>query len=694
MRRFISTVAALVVISTTVTAQPYPGRHGINLGDVPFVDLIKSTNGYQTTGGQPLSNYDADGWPQQDFRLTLLDSRPVAEWNSDIDDPEEYRKDLSGTYKGSFTGQATVTKNWGTFTISNVNYTSATNTTTFDLNIPAPSTGYCFIVMSFGNTQRTSGSGTNTGITNLRIIRPGYGTNPTKVVTDEFIAALTSARFSCIRGVGFTGTGMMPVTYPARTTWDSRKKLTDASWRPHAGKLDNAPWEVFIDICNEAGMDMWANVPISADSMYVRELATLIRDRLDDALNVYIEIDNEVWGFDNPKNYNQAESDAKALPNPLVNFTQRIAEAALTFEDVFGVGSLTNRVRPLVEWWILNRGDVRNMLNYINGNYRTVNEMIYGAGPAMYFSVGSEMENDASATIHELSLNMYRAIDDERGSRESWVSTIGQFNLKGGLVAYEGGPHTPSANTPNAPNLATKITMHRTEYMPAQMLYNARENFIEIGMNMFMHFTLSGDYCRYGAWGLTDDLADPDRNYKFRAVRELIGDVSTPIPPGYFQALIDGPSTVTLYWEDRSDNETGFVVERVDSATGAPVGTPDTLPANTETFVDNGVSSMSIFYRLKAINANGHSTYTRQLPVVGSRIVYEPRRTPQPLTPVTAASEAGMDVQVRVYSLDGRRVLVTDQRALQDLPQRLSAGLHVVEAVGVRGRRRVMSAVE
>ena len=38
-----------------------------------------------------------------------------------------------------------------------------------------------------------------------------------------------------------------------------------------------------------------------------------------------------------------------------------------------------------------------------------------------------------------------------------------------------------------------------------------------------MQFTLAGSYSRYGAWGLTDDVAHPDRNALFPGVRELIG---------------------------------------------------------------------------------------------------------------------------------------------------------------------------
>ena len=38
-----------------------------------------------------------------------------------------------------------------------------------------------------------------------------------------------------------------------------------------------------------------------------------------------------------------------------------------------------------------------------------------------------------------------------------------------------------------------------------------------------MQFTLAATYSRYGAWGLTDDVARPERNSLFEAAREFAG---------------------------------------------------------------------------------------------------------------------------------------------------------------------------
>ncbi len=677
--------SAAACAAALVSATPFPGAIGVNFGDVPFVDMVKNTRGYTNTSGGAMSgtDFDASGWPTRDFRLLLVDSRPVAEWSGTIDDPAAYRRDLSGVYKGSFTGQASVSVLYTHGSVSNVQYSSGSNTTTFDLTLPSPSSGYCFTVMQFTSTRRTSGSATNTGITELKIIRPGYGTSPTKVVTDEFMATLTHASFSTVRAMGLTGTAMMPVTYPDRTVWSNRKLLTDASWQSHAGKLDNAPWEVYIDICNEAQMDLWANIPISADTGYVRSLAQLIHQRLNSNLNVYIEIDNEVWGYDNPKNYNAAEATALALPNALINLCRLYNQAARTFEDVFGAGSLTSRVRPVLAWWAAMRMDVNNMLNYINNTYGTVGDIIYAVAPATYFSIGSDMENETSASEHRIVMKMFDDIKGQISSRTQWVILANNWSLKGGLICYEGGPHTPSANYSSAPNLATKITMHRTEHMPAQMLYNMREAYLELGATLYMQFTLSSGYNRYGCWGITDDLASPDRNYKFRVIRELCGDVATPLPPGRFWAHIDDATTVILTWQDYADNESGFIVELHDSTTGALIGTPDTLAANTMTMTDNGLArTNNLYYTLRAYNGTGHSTYTRAVPTTAVAVRPSPAHQSEP-----AGTNQWVPARstIVVYSLSGQCIMASELLRVPDVCRQLPPGMHVVEVRGPEG---------
>jgi hypothetical protein len=51
--------------------------------------------------------------------------------------------------------------------------------------------------------------------------------------------------------------------------------------------------------------------------------------------------------------------------------------------------------------------------------------------------------------------------------------------------------------------------------------YNYDNAFFQAGGNLAMQFTLSSAYTRYGCWGLTEDITDPERNVKYRAAKLL-----------------------------------------------------------------------------------------------------------------------------------------------------------------------------
>ena len=50
-----------------------------------------------------------------------------------------------------------------------------------------------------------------------------------------------------------------------------------------------------IDLCNRLQVDPWFCIPHLADDDYVRQFATMVRERLDPKLKVYVEHSNEVW---------------------------------------------------------------------------------------------------------------------------------------------------------------------------------------------------------------------------------------------------------------------------------------------------------------------------------------------------------------------------------------------------------------
>ncbi len=69
-----------------------------------------------------------------------------------------------------------------------------------------------------------------------------------------------------------------------------------AAWptRAHA-TYKPVPFEVMIDLCNTVHADLWLPVPGWFDDASVQRLASLVRERLDPTLRVWVEHSNEVW---------------------------------------------------------------------------------------------------------------------------------------------------------------------------------------------------------------------------------------------------------------------------------------------------------------------------------------------------------------------------------------------------------------
>ena len=84
--------------------------------------------------------------------------------------------------------------------------------------------------------------------------------------------------------------------------------------------------------------------------------------------------------------------------------------------------------------------------------------------------------------------------------------------------------------------------------------------------------------------------------------------------PTSLAALALTNSRVELTWIDRSNNESGFRIERK-TGTGSYVEI-GTAGANTESYIDTGLSSSATYsYRIRAYNSAGNSTYSNEVSI-------------------------------------------------------------------------------
>src|SRR5262249_49525377 len=230
-----------------------------------FVDILKQTRSFGTvTDANASVPTDVNGWPTQDFGAIVQ--------SGTLGTGHEY----AGTYKLRFTGQATI-DTWYSprGSVSNVAYNAATNTTTADVTVnPLDTDDVWYFAVKFTNTRRTPTSPVGSGITDVHLIRPGYDPVNPPTFTNEFLNHLK--RFSTLRFMDWTSTnGSQVVNWSDRTLPTGRQTVNGVSW------------EACVELANTLGKDMWVNVPAHASDDYVRQLATLLRDRLRPDLAVY-----------------------------------------------------------------------------------------------------------------------------------------------------------------------------------------------------------------------------------------------------------------------------------------------------------------------------------------------------------------------------------------------------------------------
>jgi hypothetical protein len=113
-----------------------------------------------------------------------------------------------------------------------------------------------------------------------------------------------------------------------------------------------------------------------------------------------------------------------------------------------------------------------------------------------------------------------------------------------------------------------------------------------------------------------------------------------PSAPADLQALsIQDRLSIYLMWEDTSDMETSFIVERSDESETGPWQEIAVLPANATTYTDDGLSDgVTYYYRVKARGTSGDSPYSN---VDGDTATALPMPTPTP-TPDLSELDGGV----------------------------------------------------
>jgi hypothetical protein len=493
----------LVLVSPLACAEKIKDSLGVNLeGNVDwqvsnyFVDAVKSSRGWGRVDAPWVVDAPVDdhGWPLGDAGIVIATC--------------DAGFSCGGTYLLSFEGTAEVSIAF----YGSVQQMTVVDGTHSYAEVPIPPLAPT-IMLVFTNT--------GSGVRDVRLLRPGYPRNTTKLYTDDFLLALSP--FSAVRVMDLVKTNDVnfvpesPYFSPAPILWANRSLPTDATQSGHYGVC----WEYIIQLANEAAVDLWVNVPYNADDLYITSLVALLNATLDPSRLVYLEYSNEVWNWQFAQaqlNLWKAQRDDEASGQHLWMYAKETVRLSNLTRAVVGDAAMGRRYRVVLGiqiGWSPPEWPLLDMLSFVRATYGPPARFFYGFASAPYYAEPLPEHATNISAVHEY---MIEAID-------SYAEPFSRMLLiaeENGLMhlAYEGGPHHQGQVDTN---LEVRMSAHRHPAMGAITKRYLRDTWYRGGGRLFCYFTLAGRYSRYGSWGATEDIRNVT-TAKYRALAELSGE--------------------------------------------------------------------------------------------------------------------------------------------------------------------------
>lgn len=332
-------------------------------------------------------------------------------------------------------------------------------------------------------------------VSNIQVIIPGQ----TNVVAEPFYQPFVDmvSPFRIFRFMDWGRTNNATIV-----NWADR---TPANYRTQASESTGSgvAYEYMIQLCNQTSTNMWICIPQAASDNYVTELATLIRDTLDENLVCYVELSNEVWnGLFSAQTYfrNFATSAGIAgtdFQKTMRGYSRRAVQCFDIFDTVFGAERPT-RVKRVLAGQTENTGVGDLALGFENAYLKTD---YYATAPYIY---ATGANNTMTVTqILDLLETPGNGVDYARGVMETDVEFLANNYPTVSPAFYEGGQHLTSFNTDSALD-ALYIAANRHARMG-----DVYEAYLQAWQEVanecpFCLYFSCGEFGNNGSWGLVE----------------------------------------------------------------------------------------------------------------------------------------------------------------------------------------------
>jgi hypothetical protein len=338
----------------------------------------------------PPGSRDTNGWPTTDATNIVFEGASVNGGSI-----------MTGTFLLQFQGQATVSANafgasslavngtnYGVMLPSGVGYNAASNLTIALLTIDTNNAGIMYL--GFQNTRRNPTDTTNTGVANVKLMRPvSPGSTNYLPVGTYFHTNFENVvqRFTVLRWI------LNNQSVPD-TEWANRPNTELPAYSTKVSQGSQRYWEYMVMLANECGKDLYVCFPVQASNDYLTNVANLIcygsdgfnaytspqvnpvYPPLEPNLRVILEHQNEVWNFsflnwgqnltamleaytnnapdwqivDYDNCYNPATGAGNQFQAAMRWHILRAVRCSDIFRGVFGDAAMGSRVRVIYEY--------------------------------------------------------------------------------------------------------------------------------------------------------------------------------------------------------------------------------------------------------------------------------------------------------------------------------------------------------
>jgi hypothetical protein len=326
--------------------------------------------------------------------------------------------------------------------------------------------------------------------------------------------------------------GSQDTNFTSVTDWSQTIESKDSALWSRTGQ--GVPYEVLVDIANDAKSDLWITIPHTANDDYIRKAATYIKDNLSKDLRVYVEYSNEYWTeiFFQHKYFNNLGKE-KFGDAPFANaqaYAVKAANVADIFSDVFGKADDARLYPVLTVPASADAAEIEAVLNApanvaiggkkpIDSNFKHLATDGYFA----WFTPFGPMEERIKKWIKQPDQGFDEARDyliaqirDEFPEKWARVKSIAdKYELSMGV--YEGGAllqNTVNDDNPNPVYTDYNHRFYQSKEM-AEVYKAALQEWQKIGGQAFAWFAdvgRAGFYGDYGLWNGPDFKPEPRTN--------------------------------------------------------------------------------------------------------------------------------------------------------------------------------------